>query len=72
MKSFRLCVDIDRAGNVLGRSWEAIDDDGHCCRVVVAQTGPFDSIFDAVSDNHSDVLERYGLQRALFAPQPPE
>lgn len=58
---YRLCVDVDRAGNVIGASYERHRDD-QVDRVHVTAVGPFDTRHEAL-DQLWDELE---LQGRLF------
>lgn len=61
---YRLCVDVDRSGQVLGASYETREDDRVCRIVTMAQNdlGPFDSPLDAFRK----VLDIAPLQLRLF------
>lgn len=61
---YRLCVDVDRVGNVRGASYEvhAGDDVLSFGTVLV---GPFDTDEEALAATKQAVIERFGLELAL-------
>lgn len=69
---YRLCVDVDHEGNLLGRSYEVrlvdVDqpDDAHRSLVVLPQPGPFATLGDAIDYVWRDIEHNYGVQLKAF------
>lgn len=63
---FRLAVDLDSAGNVVGASYEVHDVDGDLVTFGTVAVGPFDGIADAMALLDSFLAREYGLNFPLF------
>lgn len=61
---FRLCLDLDRAGQPLGASYE-VHDDQEVRTFGTVLVGPFDSREDALEACMAAVIERFGLELAF-------
>lgn len=63
---YRLCVDVDQAGNVIGLSAELHNDDEPIAEMVCYVTDPFLARPEAIEDLWSTVLELKGDQLRLW------
>lgn len=63
---YRLCVDVDQAGNPIGISAELHLDDEPIAELRVGQPGPFTDRAEAVEELWSQVLWLKGEHRSLF------
>lgn len=61
----RVCVDLDRAGNVCGSSYEIHDADG-IASFGTALFGPFDSPEEVFADLLAAHRQHVGTQQSIF------
>lgn len=61
----RLCVDLDRAGNVVGSSYELHGDDG-LQSYGTALVAPFDTPEEAFADLLAAHRHHFGVQPTIF------
>lgn len=66
MAWFRVSVDFDTAGNPVGRSYEAHDDNGELVALCHSGTAPFDDAFECFGATLAEVRNQFGLQVTLF------
>lgn len=62
----RLCIDLDRAGNVAGTSYEVHADGTTTTIVVLPPPGPFDTPAEALESALSRFRQDVGEQASIF------
>lgn len=63
---FRLCVDVDQVGNVIGGSYEEHGPDGVTTVFVLPPGSPFDRAHHTLTRLYDAVLRDTGFQLELF------
>lgn len=61
----RVCVDLDRAGNVCGASYETMDADGPTA-IWTTSVAPFDTPTEAFESALDELRSHMGVQHSLF------